>query len=91
MSATSPATPSEIAQPKSYVDNARLGILRRHDLPLVPVMTTLLGLAPGELDEMHPFMTLLQTLADPIDPGSYARYYWQPLPRHRMQSVTGST
>jgi hypothetical protein len=67
--------------------DARLGILRRSDIPLLPVMGTLLGLAPGELDELHPFMSLLQTLADPIDPGSYARFYWQPLPGHGMQSV----
>jgi hypothetical protein len=67
--------------------DARLGILKRSDLPLLPVLSAVLGLAPGELDEMHPFMTLLQTLADPIDPASYARYYWQPLPGHAPQSV----
>jgi fermentation-respiration switch protein FrsA (DUF1100 family) len=67
--------------------DARLGVLRRKDLPLVPIFATLLGLEPGELDELHPLMTLVQTLADPIDPASYARLYWEPLPGRRLQSV----
>ena len=60
--------------------DARLGILLRKDLPVVPVFRTLLGLDDGELDDMHPLMTLVQTLADPIDPQSYARLYWDPAP-----------
>ncbi len=67
--------------------DVRLGVLGRHDLPIVPIFTVLLGLAPGELDAMHPLMTLVQTLADPIDPASYARLYWEPLPGQRPQSV----
>jgi hypothetical protein len=67
--------------------DARLGVLRRRDLPIVPVFSTLLGLEGGELDELHPLMTLVQTLADPIDPQSYARFYWEPLPGRRPQSV----
>jgi hypothetical protein len=67
--------------------DARLGILRRDDLPIVPLFSTLLGLAPGELDEMHPLMALVQALADPIDPASYARLYWEPLPGRRPPSV----
>ncbi len=67
--------------------DARLGVLRRRDLPIVPIFSTLLGLDRGELDEMHPLMALVQTLADPIDPESYARLYWDPLPGRRPQSV----
>jgi hypothetical protein len=67
--------------------DARLGILRRRDLPITTVFATLLGLDPGELDEFHPLMTLVQTLADPIDPQSYARLYWEPLPGRRPQNV----
>jgi hypothetical protein len=55
-----------------------LGILLRRDLPVVPLFHTLLGLDDGELDTMHPLLTLVQTLADPIDPQSYARLYWEP-------------
>jgi hypothetical protein len=67
--------------------DARLGILRRDDIPIVPLFAALLGLAPGELDELHPLMTLVQTLADPIDPASYARFFWDPLPGRRAPSV----
>ena len=67
--------------------DARLGVLRRRDLPIVPIFSALLGLDAGELDEMHPLMALVQTLADPIDPQSYARLYWDPLPGRRPQSV----
>ncbi len=67
--------------------DARLGILLRDDLPMVPVFRLLLGLADGELDAMHPLMTLLQTLADPIDPASYARLYREPTRGRRPPSV----
>jgi hypothetical protein len=67
--------------------DARLGILSRRDLPVVPVFQALLGLDDGELDALHPLMTLVQTLADPIDPASYARLYWEPAPGRRSASV----
>jgi len=69
--------------------DARLGILGRRDLAgaVMPIIATMLELSPGELDEFHPFMSLLQTLADPIDPQSYARLYWDPLPGRRPQNV----
>jgi hypothetical protein len=67
--------------------DARLGVLRRKDLPVVSVFGMLLGLGGDELDELHPFMALVQTLADPIDPASYARFYWEPLPGRHPQSV----
>jgi hypothetical protein len=67
--------------------DARLGVLGRSDLPVVPIFGLLLGLPPGELDELHPFMALLQTLADPIDPASYARLYWDPPPGRPKKSV----
>jgi predicted esterase len=67
--------------------DARLGILRRRDLPVVPAFGMLLGLEPGELDELHPLMTLVQTLADAIDPATYARLYREPLPGRRPQMV----
>ncbi|MFT3774152.1 MAG: hypothetical protein QM820_52985 [Minicystis sp.] len=67
--------------------DARLGILERRDLPVVPAFSALLGVAPGELDALHPLMALVQTLAEPIDPASYARLYWDPLPGHRPQRV----
>jgi len=67
--------------------DVRLGVLGRSDLPIVSAFSLLLGLAPDELDPMHPLMTLVQTLADPVDPASYARLYWEPLPGQRPQSV----
>lgn len=67
--------------------DARLGVLRREDLPVVTAITAMIGFSRGELDEFHPFMTLLQTLADPIDPASYARLYWDPLPGRKPPSV----
>ena len=67
--------------------DARLGVLARRDVPIVPVFATLLGLAPDELDELHPLMALVQTLADPVDPASYARRYWDPKTGGRAPSV----
>ena len=58
--------------------DARLGILGREDIGVKAFTTAILGLAPGELDEYHPFLSLVQLLADPIDPQSYARFYWAP-------------
>lgn len=67
--------------------DARLGILRRRDLEIMPIFKALLGVAPGELDEFHPMMALVQALADPIDPLSYARFYWDPLPGRAPRPV----
>jgi fermentation-respiration switch protein FrsA (DUF1100 family) len=67
--------------------DARLGILGRADIGIVPLATAILDLSPGELDELHPFLSLVQLLADPIDPQSYARYYWDPLPGHAPRPV----
>ncbi|MEO7329607.1 MAG: hypothetical protein ABI193_13590 [Minicystis sp.] len=58
--------------------DARLGVLGRKDIGVAALATAILGLSPGELDEYHPFLSLLQMLADPIDPQSYARFYWDP-------------
>ncbi|MFO0757369.1 MAG: alpha/beta hydrolase [Byssovorax sp.] len=58
--------------------DARLGILRRPDIKIAPLLTAVYALSPGELDEYHPFLTVVQHLADPIDPQSYARLYWDP-------------
>ncbi|WP_437938072.1 hypothetical protein [Sorangium sp. So ce341] len=67
--------------------DARLGILRRGDLPFMPFLEAALELREGELTEFHPFMTLVQTLVDPVDPQSYARLYREPLPGRRPQNV----
>jgi hypothetical protein len=67
--------------------DARLGMLERRDLPVLPLFRAALGLLPGELDELHPLMALVQTLADPVDPASYARLYWEPLPGRTGTSV----
>ena len=67
--------------------DARLGVLRRRDLEFMPLFEALLGFSTGELDEFHPLMTLVQTLADPIDPASYGRFYAEPLPGRRPRSV----
>ncbi|WP_437834195.1 hypothetical protein [Sorangium sp. So ce1153] len=67
--------------------DARLGILRRGDLPFMPLLEAALGLRKGELTELHPFMTLVQSLVDPVDPQSYARLYREPLPGRRPQNV----
>ncbi|WP_438026551.1 hypothetical protein [Sorangium sp. So ce233] len=67
--------------------DARLGILRRGDLPFMPLIEAALTLRKGELTEFHPFMTLVQSLIDPVDPQSYARLYREPLPGRRPQNV----
>ena len=36
--------------------------------------------SPGRARRVPPVMTLVQTLADPIDPASYGRFYAEPLP-----------
>jgi hypothetical protein len=67
--------------------DARLGILRRNDLAIMPFIEAALKLSPSELTEFHPFMTLVQSLIDPVEPQSYARYYRDPLPGRRPQNV----
>ncbi|WP_437967875.1 hypothetical protein WMF04_00635 [Sorangium sp. So ce260] len=67
--------------------DARLGVLRRRDLSFMPLLEAALELRKGELSEFHPFMTLVQTLVDPVDPQSYARLYREPLPGRRPQNV----
>ena len=58
--------------------DARIGIVRRKDLSITTMLGALLGVADGELDEFHPLLSLAQTIADPIDPASYGRFYWEP-------------
>ena len=67
--------------------DARLGVLHRDDLPIVTAFAAIMGFSRGELDALHPFMTLLQALADPIDPATYARLYREPLPGRKPQRV----
>jgi hypothetical protein len=65
----------------------RIGVLGRRDLPVLPFFRAMLGLGADELDVMHPLMALVQTLADPVDPASYARLYWEPLEGRRAPDV----
>ncbi|HVY45294.1 MAG TPA: hypothetical protein VHB21_05415 [Minicystis sp.] len=57
--------------------DARVGIVKRRDLAITTLVSALLGVGPDELDEFHPLLALVQTLADPIDPESYGRFYWE--------------
>jgi hypothetical protein len=55
-----------------------------------PIAEGMLGMAPGELDEFHPFLALVQALSDPIDPQSYAWLYHAPgLPPRSVLHVEG--
>ncbi len=67
--------------------DVRIGILRRQIMNLNGWISLVLGLDPEELSELHPLLALVQNLADPIDPGAFARYYWDPLPGHGTQKV----
>ena len=67
--------------------DVRLGIVHRRDLEVRPVLEGLLGLAPGELDAFHPLLTVVQTLLDPVDPQSFARFYREPLAGRTPPSV----
>jgi hypothetical protein len=68
--------------------DTRHGILHNKEFAeFKGLLTALLGLSPGELDEFHPILALVQTLSDAIDPQSYARFYRDPLPGRRPQSV----
>ena len=67
--------------------DARLGIVRRRDLTIMPFIETALGLEEGELNEFHPLMALVQALIDPVDPQSFARLYREPLPGRSPQNV----
>lgn len=56
--------------------DTRYGILGNKEFAhFRPIAETLLGMAPGELDEFHPFLALIQALSDPVDPQSYAWIY----------------
>lgn len=67
--------------------DARLGIVRRRDLTIMPFIETALALDKNELDDFHPLMALVQLLIDPVDPQSFARLYREPLPGRRPQSA----
>lgn len=67
--------------------DARLGIVRRRDLTIMPFVEAALGLKKGELHEFHPLMALVQALIDPVDPQSFARFYRDPLPGRSPQNV----
>jgi hypothetical protein len=67
--------------------DARLGIVRRRDLTIMPFIETALALEEGELTEFHPLMALVQSLIDPADPQSFARLYRDPLPGRSPQNV----
>jgi hypothetical protein len=56
--------------------DTRYGVLSNKEFARFrPLAEALLGLAPGELDEFHPFLALVQALSDPIDPQSYAHLF----------------
>jgi hypothetical protein len=67
--------------------DARIGIVRRKDLSITTMLGALLGVARDELDEFHPLLSLAQTIADPIDPASYAHFYWEPRPGRGAERV----
>ena len=67
--------------------DVRIGILRRRVMNLTGWISLLLGLDPEEPSELHPLLSLVQNLADPIDPLAFARHYWDPLPGHNAQKV----
>lgn len=67
--------------------DARLGIVRRRDLPVMPYIEAALGLEKNNLNEFHPLMALVQALIDPVDPQSFARLYRAPLPGRNPQNV----
>ncbi|RYE92403.1 MAG: hypothetical protein EOO75_06810 [Myxococcales bacterium] len=51
------------------------------------VVEGLVGVAPGELDEYHPLLALVQAMSDAIDPQSYASLYRAPWPGRAPRSV----
>jgi hypothetical protein len=57
----------------------RHGVLENREFAGVKtLLEPLLGIGPGELDRFHPLLTIVQMLADPADPQTYARYYREP-------------
>lgn len=67
--------------------NARVGAMRRKDIPVREQLEKLLGLDAGELDEFHPLLAAAQTLVDSVDPQSYGRLYTELLPGRQPRSV----
>ena len=53
------------------------------------VISTVLGLSEGELDEFHPLTTILQSLVDPVDPQSFGRSYHTVTPPRSVLMVNG--
>ncbi len=50
-------------------------LLRDDAAKVRPLVELVLGLAAGELDEFHPFATLVQTMLDPVDPQTFGVGY----------------
>jgi hypothetical protein len=71
--------------------DTRYGVLANKEFARFrPVAEGMLGLAPGELDEFHPFLALVQALSDPIDPQSYGWMYHAPgLPPRSVLHIEG--
>lgn len=66
----------------------RYGVLENKEFAAVRgFLEPLLGLEPGELDPFHPVLALVQLLADPADPQTYARAYREPAPGKGPTSV----
>jgi hypothetical protein len=55
----------------------------------IRIVSAVLGLSEGELDEFHPLSTILQTLVDPVDPQSFARSYHTVAPPRSVLMVNG--
>ncbi len=49
-------------------------LLKTSPVNIPAIITSVLGLAPGELVPLHPAVTMLQFLVDPSDPVNYGRY-----------------
>ncbi len=68
--------------------DTRYGILGNREFARFKgVVEALIGVAPGELDEYHPLLALVQAMSDAIDPQSYALLYREPLPGRGPRSV----
>jgi len=62
-------------------------MLRKDPADISKTLTTLIGLDPGELDEFHPLISLVQALSDITDPLSYGRLVFDRPPGVRPPSV----
>ena len=49
-------------------------LLKTSPVNIPAIITSVLGLSPGELVPLHPAVTMLQFLVDPSDPVNYGRY-----------------